>query len=87
MVLELLHGKQEPQTAYQLSQQLGITQRQVTAAVHEERLRGAAICSCSFGYYKAVTPDEIEMTCRQLKSRANETIKVMLALEDTARNL
>ena len=84
MIQEILgQGKDNARTAKELADALKCNVRDITAAVERERRDGAAICaSCGNpqGYYLAADPDELDIYCRRLKSRAIEIFKTRQAL-------
>lgn len=71
-------------TAEQLALRLDCTARFVRVLVSELRTDGIALCGQpSTGYYIAATPEELESTCKFLRSRAMHS----LALESKLRNV
>lgn len=67
-----------------LARDLACEARQVRSLVTELRLEGVAVCGHPrTGYYIAATPEELEGTCKFLRSRAMHS----LVLESRLRNM
>ena len=68
--LFLFKGKENAQTGKYLSGITGMTLRQLTNAIEEERRNGIPICACTGkkpGYYIASNKQEMEDYCNNLK--------------------
>ena len=67
-----------------LAMQIGVTTRQVRKFVSDLRQDGVAVCGTpTFGYYIASTAEELEETCRFLRTRALHS----LTLESRLRKI
>jgi biotin operon repressor len=83
-VLQRHQGHLNGVTAEQLALQLGIEKRQMRHLVTELRLEGIAVCGHpKTGYFIAATHEEMEETCKFLRSRAMHS----LTLEARLRKL
>jgi len=70
-VLTMCQGKANGISAVDLAQAASTTARHVRDAVTELRMRGIAVCGRpETGYFLAVTAEELEETCKFLRSRA-----------------
>ncbi len=71
-------------TAEQITLAIGVPKRRVRTMVSELRLDGVAVCGHPRdGYYIASNSDEVERTCRFLRSRALHS----LTLESKLRHV
>lgn len=74
-------GAERGISAAQLAAQLDVEPRNVRSLVTELRMDGIAICGHpKTGYYIAATADELEYTCRFLRSRAMHSLTLESAL-------
>ena len=86
----LLHGAENAQTGRQLCTILNITQRDLTAAIEQERRAGVPICAATGkkpGYFLAANQAEMEKYCRSLWRRAGEIHKTRKACLKTLATL
>lgn len=83
MVYELLEtGRENAKTGKTICSILGITQRDLTAAIEQERREGRPICASTGehkGYFLAADRGEMERYCRSLFHRAGEIHKTRKA--------
>lgn len=71
-------------TAEGITLAIGVPKRRVRALVSELRLDGVAVCGTPRdGYFIAATPEDLEATCKFLRSRALHS----LLLESRLRNV
>lgn len=62
--------------AEELAAKCGMTKRQVRKAVEAMREEGMAICAKpETGYFVAVTEDELDLSCKFLRSRALKSLR------------
>lgn len=91
MVYEILaEGKKNAQTGKDLCRVLGITARELTAAVERERREGKPICASTGttpGYFLAENRDEMQHYCNSLLHRAGEIHKTRKACIKTMDSL
>lgn len=91
MITELLNtGRENARTGQELADMLGITYRELTAAIERERRAGAPICAATGrpqGYYIAANEQELRTYCDQLRGRAIEVFKTRQALVNVLRAL
>lgn len=86
----LLAGKENAQSGRDLANLLGVTLRELCAAIERERRAGFPICAHSGrnpGYYLAADRDEMRLYCRQLEHRAGELKKTRSACMETLDGL
>ena len=91
MVYEiLLTGEEHAQTGRELSAQLGIPIRHLTAVIEKERREGKPICANTrgnYGYYIPPDREAMESYCRSLKRRESELAKTRKACALTISQL
>lgn len=91
MIQELLEeGRENAIPGHRLADTLGISIRDVTAAIARERRAGAPICAAQgepHGYYLASSSEELAAYCDSLKGRAIELFKTRQALVYVLRAL
>lgn len=71
-------GKENAITAKDLSSILGISTREVSRKIEEERRKGTPICASCYqykGYYLAADDDELQEYCKRLRHRETEIAK------------
>ena len=74
-VLAFHQGREHGINAHQLAQVAGLNERQVRALVSELREEGIAISATpATGYYMAVTPAELQESCKFLHDRAMRSL-------------
>ena len=86
----LFEGAENAITGKIICKNLGISQRDLTAAVEQERRQGKPICASTGkppGYFLAATKEEMQRYCRSLKHRAQEINKTMRACSKTMEEL
>ena len=86
----LLEGRENAQSGRDLAARLGLTMRDLTAAIERERRAGAPICAYSGpnpGYYLAASKEEMQAYCDNLAHRAGELHKTRAACLDTLDDL
>lgn len=86
----LLEGRENAQSGRDLAARLGLTMRDLTAAIERERRAGAPICAYSGpnpGYYLAASKEEMQAYCDNLAHRAGELHKTRVACLDTLDSL
>jgi len=77
-------GRDNGISAHTLAATLDISEREVRHAISEIRLAGTAVCAHpANGYFIAVNDEEIEDTCKFLRSRALHSLE----LESKLRNI
>lgn len=83
MIYEVLApGAENARTGREICELLGITKRDLTAAIKTERRAGRPICASTGtppGYYIARTQEEMQRYCDSLKHRAGEIHKTRRA--------
>lgn len=83
MIFELLEaGAENARTGKEICSLLGISARELTAVVEQERRHGKPICASTGnppGYYLAATQQEMQRYCDSLKRRAGEIHKTRRA--------
>lgn len=86
----LHHGEKNAIPSRELCKLLGLSAREVSAAVERERRAGQPICaSCGIpaGYYLAQTQEEMRRYCAGLNRRAGEIQKTRRACLKTLDSL
>ncbi len=82
--LSLHPGRHNGIGARDLAQVLGLSMRELRAAISELRMEGIAVCGTpETGYFIAATPEELEETCAFLRDRALHS----LTLESKLRHV
>ena len=91
MISEMLtEGKENAITGREICGLLGISGRELMAAVERERRAGAAICASmgeNPGYYLAKNRSEMENYCGSLYRRGNNILKTRGACLATMKTL
>ncbi len=91
MIYEVLEqGADNAQTGRSLCRLLGITPRELTAAIEKERRQGKPICASTGanpGYYIPQTRQDMQEYCRSLQRRAGEIFKTRAACIKTLDQL
>ncbi len=92
MIKELLsEGPENAINGRDICQLLGLSMRELTAAVERERRAGAPICATNGrykpGYYLAPDRETMEDYCRRLQHRAGEMQKTRRYCMKTAKGL
>ncbi len=91
MIHEILSkGEKNAITGREICNLLGLTMRDVTAAVEKERREGWPICAntgSNPGYFLAETQSEMDRYCRSLAKRAGEIHKTRKACLATIPSL
>lgn len=77
----LLRGRNNAQTATELSAITGDDRRTITERIQRERLEGSPILSCVNGYYLPESPDDLRRCVSSLWSRIREQIATVRSLE------
>ncbi len=91
MIQEILStGKYNAMTGQYIGDLLGLSLRELVAAVEKERRAGAPICASNaepYGYYLAADKEEMTSYCRTLQKRAGEIHKTRRACLKTVDKL
>ena len=91
MIFEILkEGADNARTGKEICRLLGITERELTAAITRERRAGMPICASTGanpGYYLAANQEEMQRYCTSLLHRAREIHKTRKACIDTIDKL
>ena len=91
MITEFLSkGAENAQTSREICNLLGLTIRELTAAVEQERRAGKPICASTGrnpGYFLAANRGEMESYCNSLLHRASEIHKTRKACMETIESL
>ncbi len=91
MIYEMLsEGAENAQTGREICKQLGITARELRAAIERERRAGQPICASTGstpGYFLAANQEEMQRYCRSLYHRAGEIHKTRNACIKTIDSL
>lgn len=66
------YGKENAYTSDKICKMFNIDGVMLRGIVHEWRAKGYPICSDNSGYYYAKTQEELEITIKQLTSRAKK---------------
>lgn len=83
-------GRERAAKAWELAQALGVSTRQVRAAVHDLRRAGHPIASAvepPTGFYLPTTVEEADACSRHLWARVRETAEVARAFDRAAARL
>lgn len=74
-LLAFHQGRESGINARDLANVAGVTERQLRTLIGELREEGIAICATpETGYYLAVTPEELQESCRFLHDRAMRSL-------------
>jgi serine kinase of HPr protein (carbohydrate metabolism regulator) len=74
-LLAFHQGRERGIKAFDLAQVAGVTERKLRDLVSELREEGIAICATpETGYYLAVTPEELQESCKFLHDRAMRSL-------------
>ena len=80
-------GREQAHTASELSEWLGVKDREITKAIERARLQGAPICAnCNGdrpGYYLAANADELHEYLQSFKRRRRNIVRTEAALMTT----
>ena len=80
-------GREQAHTASELSEWLGVKDREITKAIERARLHGAPICAnCNGdrpGYYLAANADELHEYLQSFKRRRRNIVRTEAALMTT----
>ncbi len=91
MIFEILaEGAENARTGKEICKLLGITARDLTAAIERERRQGQPICAntgSNPGYFLAANRDEMQRYCNSLRHRAGEIYKTRKACIQTIEGL
>ena len=82
----LFVGREHAHTARELSEWLGVREREITRAIERARLQGAPICANNGerpGYYLAADADELHQYLKAFKRRRRNIVRTEAALLTT----
>lgn len=87
LVNSIPHGKDNALTAKELATLHKCQVRDIQRAIEHDRRHGYAICASvtgeQKGFYRANTPDELEIYCQSLDRRLEEITKTRNAVKST----